>query len=331
MGWLTGWTYRKSVTLSRASGAVTNYQMKLLVGESSGATGKNVDCGRRCLSTFNDLRFTKADGTTLLDYWIESISGTTPNQLATVWIEFDFIGTSATTFYMYYGKADATAGSNGSNTFLFFDDFARENSDTVGNGWTESVDVFSIENGTLKNINPSDSDADRLCYKSFSSWGSSFCFEARIKLPELVASHSVVTELVNNGNQRMVLGIEKTSVRYFLNTWVSIDTNSGDWIILGSIFDSVNTKVAYAVNRTIKASNVSLASASGYQNIIKISTYWRSSLSYVDWVLVRQYLATEPAWGTWGAWEGQAGPASYLTARRDRMNMRPVSTQNQLE
>lgn len=37
MSWLTGWNYRKSITISRASGAVTNYQMKILVGESSGA------------------------------------------------------------------------------------------------------------------------------------------------------------------------------------------------------------------------------------------------------------------------------------------------------
>jgi hypothetical protein len=72
---LTGWPYRKSITLSRASGAVTNYQMKLLVGESSGATGEDVDCGGLCATDFDDLRFTKSDGTTLLDYWIESISG----------------------------------------------------------------------------------------------------------------------------------------------------------------------------------------------------------------------------------------------------------------
>ena len=117
MAWLSGYNYRKSITLSRASGAVSNYQMKLLLGESSGATGEDVDCGGYCLSSFNDLRFTSSDGTTLLDYWIESISGTTPNQLATVWIEFDSIGTGATTFYMYYGNSGASAVSNGTNTF----------------------------------------------------------------------------------------------------------------------------------------------------------------------------------------------------------------------
>jgi len=103
MAWLTGWTYRKSVSLSRPSGAVTNYQMKLLVGESAGATGEDVDCNSHVQTDFDDLRFTAVDGTTLLDYWIESITEETPNQLATVWIEFDSIGTGATTFYMYYG------------------------------------------------------------------------------------------------------------------------------------------------------------------------------------------------------------------------------------
>jgi hypothetical protein len=106
-GWLQGWTYRKPVALSRASGAVTNYQMKLLVGGSSGASGENVDCNGHVLSNFNDLRFTTSDGSTLLNYWIESITGTTPNQLATVWVKFDSIGVSDTTFYMYYGKSGA--------------------------------------------------------------------------------------------------------------------------------------------------------------------------------------------------------------------------------
>jgi hypothetical protein len=139
MGWLGGWLYRKEITLSRASGAVTNYQMKLLVGESSGATGEDVDCAAHCLSSFNDLRFTAADGTTLFDYWIESITGATPNQLATIWIKFDSIGTSATTFYMYYGKADAAAYSNGANTFILFDDFE----------WGNDEDDLTTSGGSL--------------------------------------------------------------------------------------------------------------------------------------------------------------------------------------
>jgi len=123
MGWLVGWTYRKSVTLSRSSGAVTNYPMKVLVGESSGASSCDVHCNGHCLSSFNDLRFTKSDGTALLDYWIESITGTSPNRVATVWVEFDSIVTSATIFFFYYGNSVASAVSNRSNTFSKFDDF----------------------------------------------------------------------------------------------------------------------------------------------------------------------------------------------------------------
>ena len=90
MAWLAGYTYRKAITLNRASGAVTNYQMKLLVGESAGATGEDVDCNNHCNPGFNDIRFTKADGVTLLDFWFETSSGDSPNCLGTFWIKFDF-------------------------------------------------------------------------------------------------------------------------------------------------------------------------------------------------------------------------------------------------
>jgi predicted GH43/DUF377 family glycosyl hydrolase len=106
---------------------LVNYQKKLLVGESSNSGTNDVHCEGHVLPTFNDLRFTNSDGSTLLDYWIESVSGTTPNQVATVWIEFDFLGTVATTFYMYYGGSsvypvDAPTNANwqryGSNPVL---------------------------------------------------------------------------------------------------------------------------------------------------------------------------------------------------------------------
>ena len=151
-GWLQGWTYRKAVTLSRASGAVTNYQMRLLVGETPGASGENVDCNGHVQADFDDLRFTTSDGTTFLDYWIESITGTTPNRLATVWIEFDSIGTDATTFYMYYGKADTPAISSGANTFIVFDDFERgADGNEVGGSWTEVEGTIEIS--TAQKVN----------------------------------------------------------------------------------------------------------------------------------------------------------------------------------
>ena len=108
MSWLSGYNYRKAITLSRASGAVTDYQMKLIVRENAGA-GADVDCGGKIQSGFHDLAFTDADGTTPLKYWIESITGISPNQLATIWIKFDSIDIGGvghiSTFYMYYGSS----------------------------------------------------------------------------------------------------------------------------------------------------------------------------------------------------------------------------------
>ena len=59
MAWLTGCNYRKSLDiLYTVDGAQTNYQLKLLVGESAGSGTNNVHCVGHVLSSFNDLRFT---------------------------------------------------------------------------------------------------------------------------------------------------------------------------------------------------------------------------------------------------------------------------------
>jgi len=139
MAWLTGWTYRKEVTVTNAN---ADYQTKVLVGESSGASGEEVDCGGHVAADFDDLRFTAADGTTLLDYWIESITGTTPNGLATVWVQNN--ATPDTTLYMYYSGTE-TAVSNGAATFVIFDDFERGNDgDEIGGDWTEEGGTVEI-------------------------------------------------------------------------------------------------------------------------------------------------------------------------------------------
>jgi hypothetical protein len=79
-------------------------------------------CENHCLESFNDIRFTNASGT-ILNYWIDKIYGEPPNLTATIWVKFDSIGTSDTSFYMYYGNEEAPSVSNGSNTFIKFEDF----------------------------------------------------------------------------------------------------------------------------------------------------------------------------------------------------------------
>ena len=66
----------------------------------------------------SDLRFTAADGTTPLNYWIESWN---PAGESKVWVKVPTAGTAA--IEMKYGNPTATSASAGAGVFDFFDDF----------------------------------------------------------------------------------------------------------------------------------------------------------------------------------------------------------------
>ncbi len=73
------------------------------------------DCG--------DIRFTDSDGTTLLNYWLESGCNT---QNTRIWVKVPNIPASSTkTIYLYYGNPNANSLSNGDLVFDFFEDFER--------------------------------------------------------------------------------------------------------------------------------------------------------------------------------------------------------------
>ena len=74
MSWLAGWKYRKSHVIEPASGAGTDYQIRIIVHYGSGTdSGEHVYLNGKCRSDFGDVRFTSDDGVTLLDYWIEEL------------------------------------------------------------------------------------------------------------------------------------------------------------------------------------------------------------------------------------------------------------------
>lgn len=112
MYWLTGWGYRKSHKVNgTVAGAQTDYQVRVKVHRATdGDSGEDVYVGTKCRADFGDIRFTKSDGTTELDYWFEEIDGI----VATFWVKVDSISESPddVTIYIYYGKADATTTSN---------------------------------------------------------------------------------------------------------------------------------------------------------------------------------------------------------------------------
>jgi hypothetical protein len=120
--WLTGWLYRKSITINSLSGASSGYQLNFTIFNSTGTDlGYFIYIENKTNSNFSDIRFTDNDGNTLLNIWCEVYY----SQInATYWVKIaDNLDSSNVVIYIYYGKSDATTVSNGEGTFPFFDDF----------------------------------------------------------------------------------------------------------------------------------------------------------------------------------------------------------------
>ena len=122
--WLSGWGYRRAITISNTGNAntLTGYQVLVTLD-----TASLISAGKM-RSDGGDIRFTDSDGTTLLSYWIESGINTASTK---VWVKVPSIPASSTkTIYLYYGNPNAVSASNGDATFDFFDDFNDGTVDT---------------------------------------------------------------------------------------------------------------------------------------------------------------------------------------------------------
>ncbi|MFQ6055248.1 MAG: DUF2341 domain-containing protein [Methanosarcinales archaeon] len=133
--WLSGWNYRRPVTVTEQSGSdLSNYQVLIELDST------NFDF-TKAQTNGEDIRFTIDDAETLIDHWIENWDSV--GETAKVWVEVPTLTASTdTTIYMYYGNISALNVSDGDATFEFFDDFDGTNLDT--NKW----DINAVGNIT---------------------------------------------------------------------------------------------------------------------------------------------------------------------------------------
>ena len=85
--WDTSWVYRKPINITENSGStLTDYQILVTVDtQSLISAGKMRTNG-------GDIRFTDTDGTTLINYWVESGINTTSTK---IWVKVPSISASA--------------------------------------------------------------------------------------------------------------------------------------------------------------------------------------------------------------------------------------------
>jgi hypothetical protein len=283
----------------------------LKIGESSGATGCHFHLDSKSANfpsgknQGGDLRFTASDGTTLLSFWVESVSGTSPNRIAYVWVKVSAdLGTSQD-IYCYFGNASATNSSDGANTFLFFDDFSGTSLDTTKwNSYIISGGSLTVANDELK------LDAAIVCSKLESF--SSFCLETKARATSgyeiniYAQASRTPSSLTPDGYQFQNSNAlnRQHSIIKALDQTESVLANSTFGILgnvsyivraikLASSLANIRFNLNYTQLTSVSATDTTYSAL--YPGLRADGTGRGTMVTYYDWVRVRKYVSPEPA------------------------------------
>jgi hypothetical protein len=307
MAWdATGWTYYKVLTVDQTDDLGAGnplYQIKLLIGKTSGATGEQVDCAGHCEDDFDDLRFSTdaaPASATLLDYWIESVAASGTSFLATVWVEVPMPDDAAdTNIRMYYGNAGASAGSNGANTFIQYKGSASASfREAAASGTSGSIRYRvsgKVAAGSVGYFGITDTSAvgggNALEVLFYSGQGQRYCTAYKATVDTTTAESGAL----NDGNYHIV-------DLYF--TYSSL---------LKGFVDDAGGQIGSNITTGLPTVSMglwfSLASGTGDQ----------------QWSFISRWTANEPTWGSFGAetstgWANIAKINGVLSADLSKVN-----------
>jgi len=115
--------FYKEFTYTHTAGTRTNFKVRLRVYNKA-SNNTVLHCEGRANDDFSDIYFTNASGTILRHCLVNDdayCNGLTNGYCRYVWIELDEVGTSPTTFRMYYG--DSTHTDTSTDPVVFFDQY----------------------------------------------------------------------------------------------------------------------------------------------------------------------------------------------------------------
>lgn len=369
MGWLTGWTHRKKITISAstdqatwqastayslgvvvrpttpngcwyqcevagtsgsseptwpttdqatvADGTVTwqakrYYQVPFSIGESSGASGYNFHLeGKSAIfpsgeNQGGDLRFTSSDGSTLLDFWIESVSGTSPNRLAKAWVEVPG-DLSQKDIYCYFGNASATNASDPNATYVYYQDFEN---DTVGQPPSKFVTTTNLEvySDTVQGAKALKNTADLPDPELDMPKMANLCLDAKIKY-----TSGTNIRISFNIRRSTPSSVDRIAVGSIMeNTEFAIyECISGNWYMRSSAsftwgtgWHAIQIKVCRDDITAILDSTQLSYGTLGIATPGKVGVCaWSSSYDAWDFIRIRNYTSNEPAFSSAGALE----------------------------
>jgi len=278
---LTGWSFRKPHIINPATGAGTNYQVKVTVHYGSGTdSGADVYLNGKCRTDFGDVRFTDDDGVTLLDYWMETY---TASSQAVFWIKVaDDLSTNPATVYLYYGKPDAVTTSNAANTFIFFDNFETD----LGWSYYETRSLFSGGYATDQYHSPTHSYSLYFPPNSV-AYPNDYCeISKTLTLPEGHKKISLYTR--DNRPNGGVTGYWYKQIYLGSNLLWNMDVMAD----AGNVWLPTEVETDLSGSQTLRLRLFLNIDIDNYT----VTVWW-------DDVIIRKYVSPEPSHGAWGSEE----------------------------
>jgi hypothetical protein len=321
-GWLTDWSYRKGHEIQGSQGAGTDYQLKITVHYPSGAdSASDVYLARNCQRNFGDVRFTNADGVTLLNYWVEN---QTDNSTAVFWVKVNDNLDSNQVIYLYYGNSAVSSASDIKSTFPFADDFSTNSLDTAK--WQ------SYGSGRVK------MDKGMCTLETVSSTGNSMYILGKTPFPANYAirfsssvieqgdyrwSHHGFATIYNSSSSGarideypnyITMSQEEMSYAWSLRARAYGSTTRVD---VSKLAPAPNVFYTYEIQRNA-STNVIFLSNGAVQGTISTNVPKESmgamfgvdnggtklySVTVIDWVVMHKFVYPEPLQGAWGTQE----------------------------
>lgn len=320
------WDYRRNITISGGTGAGTNHQVLLRIGESASSSsydfhlaGHSADFPSET-NDGGDLRFTSDDGITLLDFWVESVTGSSGTRTARVWVEVGASLATSKQIYVYYGNAGASSLSNGNSTFDFFDSF---DDGTLTDTW--SIDSEN-QDGTVYIDSTAGLSGGALRHDPDSSQTKNAYFDTRIITSAYQVQDGILEyDVFLAGAPRIIhqMGYRTSSLAFtdgyswrLQNSAADggfFEFASGAWTAFGTAYPAVSGSTWYHVTINISGSNygalVSPGSSVSASDASKTTAGYltshvhgvsldSSSYILVDNVRVRKYSAVQPVFSS---------------------------------
>jgi len=228
---------------------------------------------------YADLRFANSTDA-LLPYWLESDNR--------AWVRVPQVPSGASTIYAYYGNVSVTSASNGTNTFLFFDDFDGTSLDTAKWALSGTVNV----SGSIASFN-----VDLTNIQSLAAFNVNTTLETLTSLPSAPAySWFGFSDVSGFGNGQNELDISNGGGQYIQSrltgvwgTSLSIASYTGfrKW----KIIRKSTTNALFYVDDISLLQDRTVTVPMG---ALKVNFQRSASSLAVDWVLVRKYASPEP-------------------------------------